>query len=132
MINVIAFFPFQAIACEVETSAPLTLSLAACKPSVVKDHKPSFVDGMGGKCVLVEMWNLASHLIDDTCVLSLKEICEAIKVLVERNHIIAEGAGAAPVAAAQKLKYKTIVCVVSGGNIDSDVLTSILQGNVPQ
>ena len=98
---------------------------------MLQNHKKSFVDGMGGKSVFKEMWSLASNLVDKTCVLSLEEICNAVRLLVEGNHLVAEGAGAAPVAAAQKLKHGTIVCVVSGGNIDTDVLTTILQGKIP-
>jgi threonine dehydratase len=46
---------------------------------------------------------------------------------------VAEGAGAAPVAVALEglVDARTIVCVVSGGNIDSDVLATILRGGIP-
>jgi len=47
--------------------------------------------------------------------------------------VIAEGAGAASVAAALsgKLEGKRIVCIVSGGNIDTEKLAAILRGDVP-
>ena len=56
-----------------------------------------------------------------------------MRVLAERNHVIAEGAGAVQVAAALSGKAGTgkIACVVSGGNIDSAKLIKILQGEVP-
>jgi threonine dehydratase len=50
-------------------------------------------------------------------------------------HVVAEGAGAASVAAALKHPIegaKTIACVVSGGNIDLDVLATILRGETPR
>ena len=77
-----------------------------------------------------EMWNLISNLVDEVMTLTVDEIAAAVKLLAERNHVIAEGAGAAPVAAALKeaVKGKNIACVISGGNIDSSVLTQILQG----
>ena len=57
-----------------------------------------------------------------------------IRVLAERNHVIAEGAGAVGVAAALagKAGAGRIVCVVSGGNIDSAKLAAILTGGVPE
>ncbi|OWF51803.1 uncharacterized protein LOC110448555 [Mizuhopecten yessoensis] len=120
-------------ASEVETAAPLKASMIADRPVNI-DYKSSFVDGMGGKAVLEEMWPLARSLIDDSIVVSLQQIVDAIKLMAERNHMIAEGAGAAPLAAALtgKAGKGNIVCVVSGGNIDTDKLTTILQGNIPQ
>ena len=50
--------------------------------------------------VLDEMWPLASRLLDGSLVVSLAEIAAAVRLLVERNRVVAEGAGAASVAAA--------------------------------
>ncbi len=94
------------------------------------DRTPSFVDGIGGKSVLPEMWPLVRSLIDDALVVSLPEVAEAIRTLVERSHVVAEGAGAASVAAALagRAGTGTVVCVVSGGNIDAARLAAILGG----
>ena len=121
------------IACEVETAAPLTESFKRGEASTLSEHRTSFVDGMGGKSVFPDMWRLARNVIDDTVPLSVAEIANAVKTLVERNRVVAEGAGAATVAAAltEHVSSGNIVCVVSGGNIDSAVLTKILQGQVP-
>ena len=121
------------IACEVATAAPLTASREANRPTSVSNHKSSFVDGMGGKSVFPEMWSLVSNLIDDVVVLSLEEVAEAVRTLLERNHLLAEGAGAAPVAAATSGKCGggKIVAVVSGGNIDKNKLVQILSGSIP-
>jgi threonine dehydratase len=120
------------LACEVETAAPLSASLAAGKPTTV-DYTPSFVDGIGGKSVLEEMWPLVSTLLDGAVVVSLREVADAIRLLVERTRVVAEGAGAASVAAALSGKAGSgkVVCVVSGGNLDSSKLGAILRGNVP-
>lgn len=116
-------------ACEVETAAPFAASLAAGAPRTI-DHIPSFVDGIGGRSVLEEMWPAARRLLDDSIVVSLDEVCAAIRLLVERAHVVAEGAGAASVAAALtgRAGVGKVACVVSGGNIDSAVLATILQG----
>jgi threonine dehydratase len=119
-------------ACEVETAAPLSASLAAGR-AVSCDYTPSFVDGIGGKSVLAEMWPLVSTLLDGALTVSLVEIADAMRKLVERNRIVAEGAGAASVAAAFKGLPGAckVVCVVSGGNIDPAKLARILVGEMP-
>ncbi|MFQ5766882.1 MAG: threonine/serine dehydratase [Acidobacteriota bacterium] len=119
-------------ACEVETAAPLAASLAAGKPVEIQ-HTPSFVDGIGGRSVLAEMWPLARHLLAGSLVVSLPEVAAAIRHLLERNRVLAEGAGAAPVAAALagQAEGRKIVCVVSGGNLDISHLCTILAGKVP-
>jgi len=119
-------------ACEVETAAPLNAALQAGAPAPI-DYRPSFVDGIGGKGVLAEMWPLARRLLDGSLVVSLEAVAGAIRTLAERNRVVAEGAGAAPVAAALSGRAGggKVVCVVSGGNIDLAKLALILQGGVP-
>jgi len=118
-------------ASEVETAAPLAPSLEAGMPVKV-EYTASFVDGMGSSNILPEMWPLVSRLVDNSIVLTLKQIAEAIKLLIERNRIIAEGAGGSSLAAALTGKAGTgkIVCVISGGNIDAEKLVKILSGTI--
>jgi threonine dehydratase len=120
-------------ACEVETAAPLAASLAAGSPQTI-EHRPSFVDGIGGRSVLHEMWPMVRGLAEGSIVVTLEEIAAAIRILAERNHVIAEGAGAAPVAAALRGEAEgtKIVCVVSGGNIDLRKLARIFEGEIPR
>ena len=122
----------KVFACEVETAAPLAAALAAGEPCTI-DHTPSFVDGIGGKSVLPEMWPLVSALLAGSLVVSLEAIARAIRLLVVRNRIVAEGAGAAPIAAALAgvAGPGRVVCVVSGGNLDASVLARILAGESP-
>jgi threonine dehydratase len=119
-------------ACEVETAAPLSAAFGAGAPKDVA-YTPTFVDGIGAPFVLPEIWPLARRLLDGSLVLSIAEVAAAVRLLVERNHVVAEGAGAAPVAAALAGRAGTgkIVCVVSGGNIDAAKLALILNGQVP-
>lgn len=119
-------------ACEVETAAPVAASLAAGKPVQV-EYTATFVDGMGAPFIFEAMWPLTSALLDGSLVTTLNEVASAIRVLIERNHVVAEGAGAAPVAAALSGKAGSgkVVCIVSGGNIDSEKLAKILAGEAP-
>jgi len=118
-------------ASEVETAAPLAPSLAAGEPVKVT-YTPSFVDGMGSAGLLTEMWPLVSKVVNGSIVLSLKQIADAIKLLIERTLVIAEGAGGSSFAAALTGKVGTgkIVCVISGGNIDAEKLIKILSGTM--
>ena len=113
-------------AAEVSTAAPLAASLAAGSVAVV-DHQPSFVDGIGSKTVFPQMLARAQALIDGSVVADLAEVAAAMQLLAERNHVIAEGAGACPVACALagKAGGGRVVCVVSGGNIDLKTLCQV-------
>ncbi len=114
-------------AAEVATAAPLSASLAAGAVAVV-DYQPSFVDGIGSKTVFPQMLERARQCIDGALVASLAEVAAAVRLLAERNRVIAEGAGACPVACALagKAGGGKIVCVVSGGNIDGKKLCMVL------
>lgn len=114
-------------AAEVETAAPLVASLAAASPQQV-NYQPSFVDGIGSKTVLPQMLERAQGLIDGSLVAEMGEVAGALRLLAERNRVIAEGAGACPLACALAGKAGTgkVVCVVSGGNIDFSRLCEIL------
>ncbi len=122
----------EVYAVEVETAAPLRASFSAGAPTPVK-RTPTFVDGMGSGAVFDEMWPLVQSLLSGTIVVTVAEIAAAVRILAERSRIIAEGAGAAAFAAARTgvLDGKRIVCIVSGGNIDMNVLTTILRGETP-
>ncbi len=119
-------------AVEVDTAAPLSASWAAGERTPVIRH-PSFVDGIGSGGVAEEMWPLAQTLLDGTIVVTVAQVAEAVRLLAERANVVAEGAGAAAVAAAVfgTLSEKRIVSIVSGGNIDLAKLSMILRGEVP-
>jgi len=113
------------VAVETDTAMPLRAALAAGGPVTV-ERRPSFIDGMGGTRVLDAMWPLLNRLIDDVMVVSVGEVEDAIRRLAAEHHVIAEGAGAAAVAAAAKLGAERAVAIVSGGNIDPAELVRIL------
>lgn len=118
--------------CEVDTAAPLAAAFAAGGP-IPFPRIATFVDGIGSPQVLQEMWAPASRLLAGSLVVSLPEVAAAIRHLAQHRAVIAEGAGGAAVAAGLKglAGPGRYVAVVSGGNIDPDVLATILSGQVP-
>lgn len=117
-------------AAEVATAAPLVTSLAAGSAQTV-EYQPSFVDGIGSKMVFPQMLERAQQLIAGSLVAELDEVKSALRIMAERNRIIAEGAGACAAACALAGKAGTgkVVCIVSGGNIDfarfCEILTTL-------
>jgi len=119
---------------EPETGAPVAASLAAGEAREAVNYRASFVDGSGSPRVLPRMWELARELVDRSFTASLDEVAGAIRLLVERARVVAEGAGALAPAVALSGRAGTgkIVCVVSGGNIDASRLAAILGGRTPE
>ena len=114
-------------AAEIETAAPLAASLAAGEPRTA-EYTPSFVDGIGSKMVFPNMFDHARRLLDGSLVVTLTEAAQALKLLAERNRVIAEGAAACAVAAALSGRAGSgkIAAIVSGGNIDMDKFAQIV------
>jgi threonine dehydratase len=119
-------------AVEPETGAPLTAAFAAGEPQPIA-FVPSFVDGAGGPALLPAMWPLVRSLLDGAFSVSLDETAEAVRVLASRARVVAEGAGALALAAALggRVEGGTVICIVSGGNIDAAKLATILGGATP-
>lgn len=113
---------------EPETAAPLARSFAEGSPQKFPEWKATFVDGCGGKSVFPRMWDIAHHLLAGSIVCSLEEVQRAMKIVAERNHVIAEGAAGCAIAAGLSGKCGSgkVVCVVSGGNIDLAVFTKLV------
>lgn len=104
---------------EPETGAPLARSFASGRAETFAEWQASWVDGCGGKAVFPTMWPLASKVLAGSLVSSLDRIRSALKLVAQKSHVICEGAGACAVAGGLSGSVTgTIVCVVSGGNID--------------
>src|SRR5258708_5118637 len=116
-------------ACEPEPASPFTRSFSAGREVEGPFHR-SFIDGAGAPHLYPEMYELASRLLDGSFALEVNAVADSVRLLVERNRVVAEGAGALPVAAALEGRGGSgrVCCVVSGGNIDNAVLSSILAG----
>jgi threonine dehydratase len=115
------------VTAEPETAAPL----AAGGREI--EYRPSFVDGAGGRGLLPTMHERARELVDASAAIPLDDVAAAIRLLASRAHVVAEGAGALALAAALRgdAGDGRVVCIVSGGNIDADVLCRILAGESP-
>ena len=90
----------------------------------------TFADGIAVKNPGENTFEIISKYVDDIVCVSEDEIAAAILALIEKQKLIAEGAGAVPVAAAMFKKLpiegKKTVCVVSGGNIDVNILSRVI------
>lgn len=113
---------------EPETGAPAALSFAHGAPQAFPNWTPSFVDGAGGRAVFPRMWERMQPLVDDYLVVTLEETRRAMRMLAEKSRVIAEGAGAMPLAAALtgRAGPGPIVAIVSGGNIDLAKFTELI------
>jgi threonine dehydratase len=119
----------RVVTAEPETAAPLAASLRAGEPTGI-EFAPSFVDGAGGRALLPTMWEHARGLVDEAVAVPLDDVAGAIRLLASHARVVAEGAGALALAAAQGREGR-IVCIVSGGNIDAAVLARVLEGETP-
>ncbi len=94
------------------------------------DAAVTFADGIAVKNPGDLTFQMAQKYVDDIVTVSDDEIAAAILNLMERQKLVSEGAGAAPVAAAMfgklPLQGKRTVCVISGGNIDVNILSRVI------
>jgi threonine dehydratase len=83
--------------------------------------------------VLAEMWPRAREALDGAFAVSLDQTAAAVRLLAQRARVVAEGAGALALAAALAGHGDggSVVCIVSGGNIDASKLAAILRGDTP-
>ena len=127
----------QIVAAEPETAAPLATSLAKGTPQAFDGWQASFVDGAGAKSVIGTMWPLLSRLVNHSVVVPLADVKDAMRLVAEHCHVIAEGAAACAVAAALRFadarsgsahtpRARRIVAIVSGGNIDLSTFASLV------
>ena len=113
---------------------------AAGAPSMyqsIHEHKAvtlgsvsTVADGIAVKTPGDLTFDICSKYVDDIALVSEDEICAAILRLLEENKMVAEGAGAVSVAAAMfnkvPIKGKKTICLVSGGNIDVNILNRVV------
>jgi threonine dehydratase len=98
------------------------------------ETKPSFIKSIGGPSLVPQLWPVARDLIDGAQSVTLAQVTDAMHLLFSRAKVVAEGAGAASLAAALASPHAkgNVVCVVSGGNIDADAYATVLAGGIPQ
>jgi threonine dehydratase len=114
---------------QAEHAPSMVESIRAGKP-VMLDAVSTFADGIAVKKPGDRTYEMVSKYVDDVVTVSEDEIAAAILGLIERQKLIAEGAGAVSVAAAMfhrlPLEGKRVVSVVSGGNIDVNILSRVI------
>jgi threonine dehydratase len=90
----------------------------------------TFAEGLATRTAFALPLHIMHELVDDIVLVSEEELKQAIVLLLEKVHTIAEGAGAASTAAAIKLKDRLqgqrVACVLSGGNLPLSTLQRIL------
>ena len=97
---------------------------------ITLDKVATFADGIAVKHPGDHTFALVNQYVDEIVTVSEDEIAAAILALIEKQKLIAEGAGAVSVAAALynkvDLQGKKTVCLVSGGNIDVNILNRVI------
>ena len=120
-------------AVEDENAAPVTAALAAGR-IVEIETRSSFIKSIGGPSLVPQLWPVVRDLIDGAVTVSLEQVTDAMRLLFAKSKLVAEGAGAASLAAALASKHATgnVVCVISGGNIDATAYAQVLAGHTPK
>ncbi|MEM1045630.1 MAG: threonine dehydratase [Pseudomonadota bacterium] len=119
----------------VSTEAAATkLSFEAGK-IVETNSANTFADGMAVRVPVPDAFEIYSKGADRIVAVSDDEVAEAIRLYYRATHNLAEGAGAAPLAALmqerEKMAGREVAVILCGGNIDTDLFVEILQGKTP-
>jgi threonine dehydratase len=92
----------------------------------------TFAEGLATRCTFDLTFGILKRELNDIVTLTEVELEEGVRLALRTTHNLAEGAGAASLAAAVQLRDrligKTVVCVMTGGNITMPVLSKILAG----
>ena len=121
----------QIIGVEPERAASYTAALKAGKPVQV-EMQPTLADGLSVPKVGDNAFRIAREFVARTVLVNEQQIALAILRLIELEKAVVEGAGAAPLAAClagllPELKGKKVVLPLCGGNIDTNVLSRVLE-----
>jgi len=120
----------EIIGVQVEASPSAYLSLKEGRCYERYEHGPTICEGLAGGFGIVP-FQVARDLIDEVVLVNEEETREAIFALLETEHLVVEGSGAVGVAALLfdkvDLKGRKVVAVLSGANIDIDLLCDIVQ-----
>ncbi len=99
------------------------------------DSAMTFADGMAVRVPVREAFQIYSSGADHIVEVSDDEIAEAMRIYFRDTHNVAEGAGAASLAALLRekdlVRGKSVAVILTGGNIDSEMFAAVLQGKTP-
>ena len=98
---------------------------------VTGERADTFAEGMATRVTFDLPFGILARSLDDIVTLDEDELAAGVRLALSTTHNLAEGAGAAPIAAARKIadriRGKSVVCVMSGGNIDTATLARIIK-----
>ena len=98
------------------------------------EYTPSFIDGAGSGALLPKMWEHARDLVTDAFAISLADAAAGVRTLARAR---ARSSARERRGSRSRRRWRgaaatgRVVCIVSGGNIDSARLAAILEGGVP-
>jgi threonine dehydratase len=96
---------------------------------VTSERAATFAEGIATRTTFDLTFSMLKAALDDVVALEEQELREGVTAAIQFTHNLAEGAGAAPLAAARRFKPPqdaTVVCVMSGGNADMRTLPPAL------
>lgn len=118
-----------------ENAPTAKLSAEAGRP-VATETARTFADGMAVRVPVPEALAIYGQKAALILTVSDAEVAEAIRVYYSDTHNLAEGAGAAPLAALmqerERMKGKKVAVILCGGNIDRDWFVTVMRGGVPE
>ena len=120
----------QVIGVEEETCDAMHAGLQAGVPQLLP-ASPVIADGIAVREVAAENLKIVNDLVDELVSVSADEIANSIMLMLEIEKMVVEGAAATPLAALvnrklPSLEGKTVVSIISGGNIDVNLLSRII------
>jgi threonine dehydratase len=102
---------------------------------VTNERIDTFAEGMATRVPAEMTLEIMRELMDDVVLVSDDELRQSVFEIMKRTHNMAEGAGAASLAAAyqqrERFQHKNVVGILSGGNLDLTELPSVLSGRLP-
>lgn len=112
-----------------EASPAAKLSFEQNRPIDPYDHAPTIADGLAGGFGAYPFY-IARTLIDDILLFSEADLRRAIFTLIDQEQLVVEASGAIAIApllsGPKRWQGQTVVCILSGANIDSRLLADIL------
>ena len=121
----------------VVSTAALTVKLSFESGDLVEtDSANTFADGVAVRVPVEEAFEIYSKGVDRIVDVSDDEVAEAMRIYFRDTHNVAEGAGAASLAALlqerDRMRGKDVGVILTGGNIDTGDFMTVLKGNTPQ
>lgn len=120
----------------VSTRADAARRSVAAGHLVETDTARTFADGMATRVPVQEAFDIYSRHAERLVAVSDEEVAEAMRVYYRTTHNLAEGAGAAALAALMqerdRMKGRKVGVILTGGNVDADMFATVLAGKTPQ